>query len=154
MAKPKQVAAKALGLQKAKKTTTTKKKKATPDEKGVVQQAMPKAKPKATANEAHGVGRTATMPFESAVRMLHRQTNPGLTISQTCVAQINGVLVHLCERLVDAAVDNARLAKVSTLASTHVLCAAELVLPLELAARAVEGAEAARTAYNGGDGAK
>ena len=128
MAKPKQVAAKALGLQKA-----TKKK------------AKPKAKP---SSETHGVCRTGTMPFESAVRLLHRQTNPGLTISHSCVAQLNGVLVHLCERLVDAAVDNVRVAKLSTLASKHVLCAAEGSLPLELAARAVEDAETAHAAYN------
>jgi hypothetical protein len=133
MAKPKQVAAKALGIQRETKmvaTTKNKKKKAAP------------------ASEAHGVGRTGTVPFESAVRLLHRQSNPGLKISHACVAQLNGVLVHLCERLVDAAVDNARLAKVSTLASKHVLCAAEGSLPLELAARAVQDAEGAQAAYN------
>lgn len=145
MAKPKQVSAKARGLDV--KAAVTKKKAV----KTVMQKAKPKAAP---TSETQGVGRTGTMPFESAVRLLHRQTNPGLTISHACVAQINGVLLHLCERLVDATVDNARLAKVSTLATKHVLCAAVGVLPLELAARAVEDAESAVVAYNEGGSAE
>lgn len=148
MVKPKQVAKKALELERGWTTATQKKTRVKNKD------AQRLAKTKVATTEAHGVGRTGTMLFESAVRVLHRQTNPGLTISQACVAQINGMLVHVCELLVGAAVDNARLAKVCTLASNHVLRAAEVSLPLELAARAVEGAEAARSCYDESGDAK